>query len=121
MKPSVPKEDVPGILAALDIAILPGSTDIICPIKVQEYMAAALPTILPDYPANREVIRHGETGWLFDPLDEKKLAQCLLEAARAPTSCRRLGERAREEVMNRFTWDKTWGRTLNEILHRVSN
>ncbi len=33
MSPRVPQSDVPGILAALDVAVLPGSTDIICPIK----------------------------------------------------------------------------------------
>ena len=67
MKPRIPKEEVPGVLAALDIAVLPGSTDIICPIKIQEYMAAELPSVLPDYACNREVIEQGKTGMLFQP------------------------------------------------------
>lgn len=119
MKPKVPPEEVPDILSALDIAVLPGSTDIICPIKVQEYMAAELPTVLPDYPANREVITHGETGLLFTPKDEKALAEALSHLAGDPDSCRCMGQNARKEVQKRFTWEKTWGAALQQILHRI--
>ena len=77
MMPWIPQKEVPGILAALDVAVLPGSTDIICPIKIQEYMATELPSVLPDYAANREVITQGETGLLFRPGDEVALAEAL--------------------------------------------
>jgi FkbM family methyltransferase len=120
MKPRVPVKEVPGILAALDAAILPGSTDIICPIKVQEYMAAELPTVLPDYPANREVITHGETGLLFTPQDERSLAESLLALAHDPAAAARLGQNARREVQQRFTWEKTWGAALQKILQRIA-
>ena len=119
MSPKVPPEEVPGILSALDIAVLPGSTDIICPIKVQEYMAAELPTVLPDYPANREVITHGETGLLFAPKDEKALAEALMQLADDPASCKGMGQNARKEVEKRFTWKKTWGAALQEVLARI--
>src|SRR5690606_28653842 len=67
MLDGVPKEKVPGILSSIDISVLPGSTDIICPIKIMEYMASETALVAPDYPCNREVVTHEETGLLFTP------------------------------------------------------
>ena len=119
MHPGVPAREVPALLSALDVAVLPGSTDIICPIKIQEYMAAELPTLAPDYPCNREVITDGETGMLFTPKNEEALASRIHILAGDAILRRRLGRKAREEVLNRFTWEKTWGAALEEVLHRV--
>ncbi|MBN1515450.1 glycosyltransferase family 4 protein [Candidatus Sumerlaeota bacterium] len=119
MIPGVPKDEVPGILSALDIAVLPGSTDIICPIKIQEYMASELATIAPDYACNREVINHEETGLLFQPADEKALADAILLLANDSGMRERMGRLAREDVKRRFTWESTWGAALEEILRRI--
>lgn len=116
MKPGVPKEEVPGILAALDIAVLPGSTDIICPIKIQEYMACELPSVLPDYACNREVIDDGETGMLFRPKDEAALAEKIVQLAESREQRETMGRRAREEVIRRFSWEATWGAALETVL-----
>lgn len=40
-----------------------------CGSKIIQYMASGLPVVASDAPANREIIRHGETG--FIALDEK--------------------------------------------------
>ena len=116
MKPGVPKEEVPGILAALDIAVLPGSTDIICPIKIQEYMACELPSVVPDYACNREIIRHGETGMFFKPHDEQDLAKQICLLAEDTGMRQRIGQEARREVTQRFSWENTWGAALEKIL-----
>jgi glycosyltransferase involved in cell wall biosynthesis len=118
MKPGVPKDEVPGILAALDIAVLPGSTHIICPIKIQEYMASALATIAPDYPCNREVIRDGDTGVLFPPKNEWALADKIAMLAQDSDLRRTMGYDARLEVERRLTWERTWGAALEAILKR---
>jgi glycosyltransferase involved in cell wall biosynthesis len=116
MKPKVPKEEVPQILASLDIAVLPGSTDIICPIKVQEYMAMELPAVVSDYPANREVIKDGENGVLFKPKNQKLLAEKLLYLAQDAEVRRNIGKKARQEIIEKYTWDKTWGKVLQDIV-----
>ena len=118
MKPGVPKDKVPGILSALDIAVLPGSTDIICPIKIQEYMACELPSVVPDYACNREVLRDGETGALFKPRDETALAEKIILLAGNPKLRVEMGRRAREEVIRRFSWEATWGAALETVLER---
>ena len=116
MKPAVPKEVVPGLLAALDIAVLPGSTDIICPIKVQEYMACELPSVVPDYPCNREVLRDGETGVLFQPRNEAALAEKIILLAGNRELRETMGRQARDEVTRRFSWEATWGGALEQVL-----
>jgi len=116
MLPGVPKDQVPELLSALDIAVLPGSTDIICPIKVQEYMASELPTVAPDYACNREVLEDGVTGSLFKPKDEADLAAKIIELAGDPAGRMSIGKQAREVVAKCFTWQATWVRALDEIL-----
>ncbi len=114
----VPVEDVPKVLSAIDIAILPGSTDIICPIKVQEYMALELPTVVPDYPANREVITDGKTGVLFKPKNEKSFSDKLIMLAEDAELRKVIGTNGKQEILERFTWEKTWGKVLQEIIAR---
>jgi glycosyltransferase involved in cell wall biosynthesis len=118
MKPGVPAKEVPHILSALDVGILPGSTDIICPIKIQEYMAAELALIAPDYACNREVVADGKTGALFEPRNEDALADKMTLLAQSSTLRERMGREARREAEKRFTWEKTWGSALNEVLAR---
>lgn len=119
MLPGVSKEQVPGILSALDIAVLPGSTSIICPIKVQEYMASMLPTVAPDYACNREVLNDGVTGELFIPSDAKALANKILNLAKDETLRQRMGIQARQDVARQFSWQETWAATLSRILEQT--
>ena len=115
----VPHESVPGYLAAADAAVLPDSTDIICPIKIMEYMAMGVPTLLPDYEANREVVEHDVTGLLFEPGNAKALHEQLLRLKRGPKLGRKLGIAARERARARFSWEATWGRAIEDIHKRT--
>lgn len=119
MHPPVPEDQAPPMLAAADIAVLPGSTDIICPIKVQEYMAAGLPAVLPDYDCNREVISDDVTGALFTPGDEISLADRIEALAFDRDARLMIGRAAREEVLQRFTWEATWGAALRQVFERA--
>jgi len=119
MKHSVPRKDVARFLSAIDIAVLPGSTDIICPIKVHEYMACERAVVVPDYACNREVVRDGETGLFFTPRGAESLASRICILARDQSLRCDLGERARLEVLRRFTWEHTWGSALKEISQRI--
>lgn len=118
MHPPVPAADVPSVLSAVDIAVLPGSTDIICPIKVQEYMAAGRAVVVPDYACNREVIDHATTGMLFTPRDERALADVLATLVERPDLTRLLGDNARRRAAQRFTWDATWGMALQSVFRQ---
>jgi len=118
MKQGVPKDEVPDILSALDIAVLPGSTDIICPIKIQEYMSCELPSVVPDYACNREVLCDCDTGVFFKPKDEVALAEKITLLAKNKELRESIGRNAREEVIRRFSWQATWGTALGAVLEK---
>jgi glycosyltransferase involved in cell wall biosynthesis len=120
MKPGVSLDDVPSILSALDIAVLPGSTDIIAPIKISEYMAAELPAIVPDYTCNREVIDDGINGVLFEPKNEEDLADKIKILVSDMEMRKKIGREARQKVIDYFSWEKTWGAALEEVLRRIT-
>lgn|GEM_PF-1071881 len=112
----VPPDAVPKLLSGLDIAVLPGSTDIICPIKIQEYMAAGLPSVAPDYDCNREVLDDGRFGLLFRPGDASDLAEKLARLVDDEAMRRRMGEAARHAAVERFSWPATWGAAMLTVL-----
>ena len=112
----VAQDDVPALLAELDIGVLPGSTDIICPIKIQEYMAAGLAVVAPDYPCNREVIKSAENGMLFRPGNVSALATVLGELIDNADMRRQVGARARLAAREHYTWEATWGCAMSDTL-----
>lgn len=116
---TIPKEQVPEVLASIDISVLPGSTDIICPIKVFEYMAAETALILPDFICNREVVSDLKNGVLFQPYNENDLADKIIWLSQNPEEIKLMGFQARETVKERFTWDNTWGKVLRSIIDSI--
>ena len=113
----VPKEEVPAILNAIDIAVLPGSTDIICPIKIFEYMSVEKPVVLPNYKCNAEVIEHMENGILFEPLSPTDFHNKLILLTSDVGLRESLAKKGRELVKEKYSWDATWGNTLSLIIN----
>ncbi len=68
-----------------------------------EAMACAVPILGWDWGGQSEVIKHGETGWLSKVGDYDDLRRGLLWCLE---NRRSVGIAAREDVLNRFTWDK---------------
>lgn len=67
-----------------------------------EAMAAGLPIIASDLPAHRDIIRHGETGFLVSSQEELKKA---LEHLSDPSHNRLFGDAARAVAIARYgTW-----------------
>lgn len=72
-----------------------------------EAMACGLPVIASDVIGNSSVIRHGETGFLFDlnnPKDGLEAMKCLLSN---PEQAQDMGKQGRIQVMETFSWRKT--------------
>lgn len=118
MLPFQPKEEIPKYLSAMDVTILPGSTDIICPIKVMEYMAAESVVMVPNYECNREII-NDSNGLMFEPENEDSIVRVLKRVSDQPEICSQLGRNARQTVLDNLTWDKTYGKVLKQILSDI--
>ncbi len=108
--------DVPGLLAECDAAAAPyppdsaGMDDYFSPLKVFEYMAAALPIIASAAGQIPSIVEHGRTGILVPPGEPEPLAAALTRLAEDPDLRERLGESAREDAVKRFSWDGVLGR-----------
>jgi glycogen(starch) synthase len=120
-KGSIPHNEVPAWMSAMDAGVVPVSGgEIICPIKVPEYMAAGLCPVVADGAANREVIDTGRTGILFRSGDARAMADATRELSDSRGLAGRLGRAARAEVVERFSWRATWGQALLDVLATVA-
>jgi glycosyltransferase involved in cell wall biosynthesis len=92
---AVPAPQVPRVLSACDIGVLPGSNCYGQPMKLVEYAAAGIPSVAPDLPPVREVLRADVAGLTFMPGDARGLSAALIRLAEDPALRRRLGDAAR--------------------------
>jgi len=100
-----PHGEIPALLPAFDVALVPAINPYASPLKLHEYMAASLPTIAPDQPNLREVLAHRRDALLVEPGDRDAMGAALLELARDTGLRARLGAAARATVeREELTW-----------------
>ncbi|MGG5811699.1 glycosyltransferase family 4 protein [Falsiroseomonas sp. CW058] len=104
----VPFDAVPDYYSLVDIAVFPriptAITELVSPLKPFEAMAMAKPVIGSDVEAIAEIVRHGETGWLFRKGSLDSLVETLQAALASPEAVRRAGEAARRFVQRHHEW-----------------
>jgi L-malate glycosyltransferase len=98
------RTDIPDILAACDIAVLPSRAEGLSN-ALLEYLAAGLPTIASRVGGNSELVEDGTSGFLVPPGSEA-LGTALLKMLRDPELMRRFGERGREFVVHNFSFER---------------
>lgn len=101
----VPYNEVPGYVAAMDIAIMPDSNEYGSPMKIFEYMAMGKPTIAPDLGPLREIIDHGVNGLLIRPGDPDDIKGNILQLVKNENLRRQLGSNAAKAIISSHTWD----------------
>lgn len=93
------------IISKFDIGIMPMPDDIWsqgkCSMKALLYMALAIPTVCEDLGMNREVIKHGENGFLAGTPEEwLKSLEVLIDNAELRSE---FGEKARKTVVENYS------------------
>lgn len=111
---AVPYETMPGHLALADFAVAPFDVAAHAPLreigfywsplKVFEAMAMALPVIVPNIPELAAVVRAGLEGSLFPVGDTAALSGAIVWHLDHPAPRREMGQRARERVVEHFSW-----------------
>ncbi len=110
-------DDVPALLPAFDVALVPAINPYASPLKLFEYMAAGLPTIAPDQPNLREVLEHDRNALLV-PVGDGAGLRAALERLCGDEALRlRLGARARADVLER---DLTWRGNARAVIDVAS-
>ena len=98
----VPHDAVPGILASLDVLVLPSAYEEMGSVLV-EAMASGVPVVASDVGGIPEVVRDGETGLLVPPGDATALAAALDRLAADGDLRDRLARAARRQAAG-YTW-----------------
>jgi glycosyltransferase involved in cell wall biosynthesis len=87
------RRDVAGILASLDLVVLPTTMDFEgVPVAVIEAQAVGRPIVATDVGGVAETVIPGKTGWLVPPRDAGRLAEAIADA---------LSDRARAEAIGK--------------------
>ena len=98
------REDVPRVLAALDVFVLPSHSEGLS-IALLEAGAASCPIVATDVGGNPEVIEDGRSGVLVPAGDPRALAEGLATVLDDPERARALGAAASRTVRERFSSD----------------
>lgn len=112
---AVPPEDVPGLVASMDVGVAPYPQLENCyfsPLKAFEYMAAGLPVVASRIGQLDKLIAHDQSGILYPPEDTVALAEALIRLADDIPLRSRLGMAARAAILNGHTWDAVGARIL---------
>lgn len=96
-------EDMPGLLAASDIVVLPSYYREGTPRVLLEAAASGKPIIATDIPGCRGVVEDGINGYLVAPRCPESIARAVERLADRPDMRRRMGQKGREIVVNRFS------------------
>jgi glycosyltransferase involved in cell wall biosynthesis len=99
------RNDIPRLLAASDIAVLPSHEEGFSNV-ILESMAAGLPVVATRVGGNPEAVIDGETGWLVAPHRPTELALKIMDLLSEPEKARSWGEYGRQVVKEKFAAEK---------------
>lgn len=96
------REDIPAVLAAMDISVLPSLSESL-PNVIIESMAAGVPVVATSVGGISELVREGETGFLMAPDDDKRFVAALEHLLTCPGLRADFGERARKLALVNYS------------------
>ncbi len=100
------RDDIPQVMAALDVLVLPSSEPEPFGRVIVEAMATARPVIASAHGGPLEIVVPEETGLLFPPRDASALAEAMLRLADNPDLRRRMGAAGRQRVLTHYTMER---------------
>ena len=96
------RDDVPRILGALDVFVLPSRYEGL-PYTLMEAMAAGCPVVATDVIGSRDLVQSGETGLMVPPGDPQAFAAAIITLLNDPEKRKRLGQAAAAAILARPT------------------
>jgi len=113
------REDIPDILASLDVLILASTGSEGVPQILLQALAMERPVVATDVGSVAEVIRDGETGTLVPPRDSRRLAQAICAVLQDWPRFERWAVHGGERVRERWTLTRMLD-DLEEVYARVA-
>jgi len=113
------RSDVPDRLKCMDTLVLCSETES-APLTFLEAMSSGLPVVATNVGGIPEMVEHGRNGYLVSLKNPEAIAERLLEFNADKKKMSRMGQRARETVLESFSTDKVVGRYL-EVYEKVAS
>ncbi len=95
-------DELPGFLAAADVAVVPKPDSPGIPTKLLNYMAAG--NAIVSFKQSATILQHAETAFLVDSVTAEDFAKGILTVLDDPALARRLRANVKSFVMGRFDW-----------------
>jgi glycosyltransferase involved in cell wall biosynthesis len=112
--------DMPGLLAAADVVMLPTAYREGIPRVLLEAAAAEVPIVASDVPGCRDVVIHEHTGLRVPARAARPMADAAIRLAHDPVLAKELAAAAREHVEGSMTLEIVAGRYA-ELFDRLTN
>jgi glycosyltransferase involved in cell wall biosynthesis len=112
-KGNIPNSELPGYMNISKLFVLPSHYEG-HPKTLIEAMSCGMPVIGADSPGIREVIRHGENGWLCGT-DADSISQAIQHLLENPDLAQRLGDNARQFVLQNYALEDIVEKELKVI------
>lgn len=113
---AVPREDVPALSMAFDIALQTALVPYASPLCLFEYLALGKAIVAPDQPNHHEILVHGEDALLYGPDDPQGIEAALDRLCDDAALRERLGAGARAVIGRKhLTWRSHATRIVAEM------
>jgi glycosyltransferase involved in cell wall biosynthesis len=97
------RDEIKAYYHGCDVFVLPSYSEGL-PKVVLEAMACGRPVVISDIPAHHHLIQNGINGYLCPIGDSPGLANVLITALSDTQARRQMAAKAREEILNHYTW-----------------
>ncbi|MGR5154513.1 glycosyltransferase family 4 protein [Photobacterium swingsii] len=98
------RSDIPQILAALDIFVLPSLWEGM-PLAILEAQATGLPCVVSNIQGNNHLVTNNKDGLLFDLREPEQLSEKIISLIDNKTKRIQLGQNARKKVLDKYNID----------------
>jgi glycosyltransferase involved in cell wall biosynthesis len=122
----VPHEAMPRFIASAAVAVAPFNPAkdpltrkygfFYSPLKLFEYMACGKPVVSTSVGNICKIIEHGKTGLLVPPANPEALADAIELLIKDRELASKLGMRARQEVIEKYSWKGVANKIFTEML-----
>jgi len=102
------------LMSKSDVLVLTSLSEAL-PIVLIEAQAFSIPVIAVDVGSVSDIIKNGTTGYLAKSGDYKTFQQSLLEVLKNKTLAKKLGENAKQQVLDKFTIERRVERLVSMI------
>lgn len=110
---SVPYTEIPKYIAAMDITLVPNSTEWASPTKIFEYQAMSKPIVAPSLVPVREVIKDSKEGLLFELKNTNEMAEKIIYLHDHPEIRKEMGISGRKRVVANHSWEVNTSRIVD--------